>query len=569
MTNKLILSSRSKEIIGDTFLSRLSPQDLHTKINEAYLGILANDTTLFNPFEKIPSVAGDKFAEYVTYVMSQPEYFYFIIKYMFGMDSFPQQCLILKELYTHKFPLLIGTRGLGKAISVDSPVLTDSGWIKMGDISLKTKVYGRDGKLHNVTDISPQGRKQVWLVKFADGRESECCEDHLWYVRKGTNNFSKEKTISTKDMYNDKLFFSGSSGKHAFKYKVPNNKPIQYTKKELSVDPYILGCLLGDGCMTTLTPKMASDDDFIINEFRNRLSNFSIKRDISNNNYTIVDSNTKCEKCTCGSIHRNSLTAKICRLKLNVDCYNKFIPDEYKTSSIDDRFEIVRGLLDTDGSINKHGSVEFTNVCERLVDDLIDILRSLGISCIKSKDNRAGETHVLPSGKETIRKDYFRVYINTNEDVFKLPRKLKRIKKTNSSRRTHTAIVDIQPTNKYTEMQCISVDSDDNTYIIKDHIVTHNSITLALYMLIRMILIPGTRCIITSAGFRQAKVVFDYMERIWDKAPILQSCFKGGKNGPTHGTDVWTFRLGDSLTYALPVGPDGSKVREYRANCVH
>lgn len=209
MTSKLILSSKSKEIIGDTFLAKLSPQDLDKKISEAYLGILANDKTLFNPFEKIPAVAGDKFAEYVTYIMSQPEYFYFIIKYIFGMDTFPQQALILKELYTHKFPLLIGARGLSKSMS------------------------------------------------------------------------------------------------------------------------------------------------------------------------------------------------------------------------------------------------------------------------------------------------------------------------------------------------------------------------LALYMLIRMMIIPGTRCIITSAGFRQAKVVFDYMERIWDKAPILQSCFKGGKNGPTHGTDVWTFRLGDSLTYALPVGPDGSKVRGYRANCVH
>jgi hypothetical protein len=140
MTNKLILSNKSREIIGDTFLTRLSPNDLDKKINEAYLGVLTNDKTLFNPFEKIPAAAGDKFAEYVTYVMSQPEYFYFIIKYIFGMDTFPQQALILKELYTHKFPLLIGTRGLGKAISLDSPILTDLGWIKMGDISLKTKV---------------------------------------------------------------------------------------------------------------------------------------------------------------------------------------------------------------------------------------------------------------------------------------------------------------------------------------------------------------------------------------------------------------------------------------------
>lgn len=95
------------------------------------------------------------------------------------------------------------------------------------------------------------------------------------------------------------------------------------------------------------------------------------------------------------------------------------------------------------------------------------------------------------------------------------------------------------------------------------------SFTLAVYILIRMILVPNSKCIITSAGFRQAKVIFDYMETIWKKSLVLQNCFKGGKNGPTHGTDVWTFRLGDSICYALPVGPDGSKVRGYRANCVY
>ena len=93
------------------------------------------------------------------------------------------------------------------------------------------------------------------------------------------------------------------------------------------------------------------------------------------------------------------------------------------------------------------------------------------------------------------------------------------------------------------------------------------SFSLAVYILLRMILVPDTKCVITAAGFRQAKVVFDYMETIWKKSEVLRSCFKGG-SGPTHGTDVWTFRLGNSITYALPVGPDGSKVRGYRANCL-
>lgn len=89
---------------------------------------------------------------------------------------------------------------------------------------------------------------------------------------------------------------------------------------------------------------------------------------------------------------------------------------------------------------------------------------------------------------------------------------------------------------------------------------------LAMYFLIKMILTPGIKCVITGAGFRQAKIVFEYMEQIWKKSKMLQSCFPAKRDGPTHGTDVWTFRLGDSVTYALPVGPDGAKIRGFRAN---
>jgi hypothetical protein len=90
--------------------------------------------------------------------------------------------------------------------------------------------------------------------------------------------------------------------------------------------------------------------------------------------------------------------------------------------------------------------------------------------------------------------------------------------------------------------------------------------TLALYTIIRMITIPGTKGVITGAGFRQAKLVFDYIETIWNNSPALRSVYKGGKNGPIHGADAWSFRLGRSVVYALPIGHDGSKIRGFRAN---
>lgn len=90
--------------------------------------------------------------------------------------------------------------------------------------------------------------------------------------------------------------------------------------------------------------------------------------------------------------------------------------------------------------------------------------------------------------------------------------------------------------------------------------------SLAIYCLIRMITIPGRKIIITSGGFRQAKMVFNYMEEIWNKATLLRSCYNKHSDGIVHSNDAWSFRLGDSITYALPTGPDGSKLRGYRAN---
>lgn len=92
------------------------------------------------------------------------------------------------------------------------------------------------------------------------------------------------------------------------------------------------------------------------------------------------------------------------------------------------------------------------------------------------------------------------------------------------------------------------------------------SYTLALYALLRMILLPGRKLVITGAAFRQSKIIFEYMENIWANAPILRNmCGYSKEQGPNHGTDMWTFRIGQSITKALPMGT-GDKIRGQRAH---
>lgn len=92
---------------------------------------------------------------------------------------------------------------------------------------------------------------------------------------------------------------------------------------------------------------------------------------------------------------------------------------------------------------------------------------------------------------------------------------------------------------------------------------------LALYTLIVMFCKPGSKVALIGSGFRQSKLIFEYIERIWHNAPILQDIAESGAGKRKPGTkkepDKWSFILGDSVAYALPVGNDGSRIRGLRA----
>lgn len=94
------------------------------------------------------------------------------------------------------------------------------------------------------------------------------------------------------------------------------------------------------------------------------------------------------------------------------------------------------------------------------------------------------------------------------------------------------------------------------------------SYLLALYSMLRALFNQGSKIIIVGAAFRQAKVIFEYCENIWQNAPILRDIVGiGHRNGPRRDIDRCTCKIGDSLIVAIPLG-DGSKIRGQRANII-
>lgn len=93
------------------------------------------------------------------------------------------------------------------------------------------------------------------------------------------------------------------------------------------------------------------------------------------------------------------------------------------------------------------------------------------------------------------------------------------------------------------------------------------SFSLALYSMLKCILIPGTKIVIVGAAFRQSKIIFEYMENMWRTSPIIRSIFSSNDDGPRRDVDRCTIRLGDSWAIAVPMG-DGSKIRGLRAHII-
>ncbi len=93
------------------------------------------------------------------------------------------------------------------------------------------------------------------------------------------------------------------------------------------------------------------------------------------------------------------------------------------------------------------------------------------------------------------------------------------------------------------------------------------SFLMSLYCILKCTFVPGTKIVVVGAGFRQSKILFEYMENIWRTSPILRSIFNGNDDGPRRDVDRCTLRLGDSWTIAIPMG-DGSKIRGLRAHII-
>lgn len=379
----------------------------------------------------------------------------------------PHQEDAVKFLVNRKKCILADDMGLGKMEPVSSLIPTPDGFVRMGDIKKGDSVFGRDGKPCKVMEVFPHKDKDIYRVTFNDGSFCYCGEDHLWIVRDKTKKNSEHgwKTMSLRDIMQIGLKIKGSPTNNRF--EIPVCEPVEYSEKDYLISPYVLGMCIGDGniCNGRVQIAIGKGDEESAERVSGEL-NEGYELHINDRHgcprYYIVGENH----------HNNEYHREIKRLGLNVHGDNKFIPDEYKFGSITQRTELLKGLMDSDGSITKDGNrISFSTNSERLALDVMELVNSLGGIGRLSTYNRVNTSY-----KKKERVEY-KVHIQMNEPPFHLKRKIKRFSN-NHKVIYNTRFIERVDYDRTEDAQCIMVDSEDHSYLTsKNYIVTHNTTT--------------------------------------------------------------------------------------------
>ena len=408
-------------------------------------------------------------------------------------------------------------------------IVTPDGWTTMGALKIGDYVINEEGSPVQVLGVYPKGEKEVYRLTTMDGTSTECCADHLWftYTKEERKRGKEGKVRSTKEII-ETIYRKKVYGKNKLKanHLLPRNKAVMYNKQELPIHPYLLGVLLGDGSFSNSISFSNTDEELIdrvddlVNKFGGKIKRMgeNIQYNISTNpdscksyrpiratnintgevviyprigiaiEQTKLNRNQLNSACKKGNPINNviytflsaeikwtnTLKEKIDKLGLlHTNALTKFIPDIYKYNSIECRLEILRGLMDTDGTVKKTGESSFCSISKQLSQDLIEITRSLGGRATLCSRNRIGKQSKM-KGRVIITRHIsyeFTVSLPEEYNPFYISRKHKYYKQ----KIIHGQwIMSIEPIG-YKEVQCILVDSLKHLYLTDNFLITHNT----------------------------------------------------------------------------------------------
>jgi replicative DNA helicase len=363
--------------------------------------------------------------------------------------------------------ITIGARtGVGKALALDTPIRTSLGLKTMGDIKVGWKVFGRDGKLTRVTNVTQEmSNRKCYSLTTHNGEQIIADADHLWLTETVSSRKAKSKAFSAERVRTTQEIVStlrvGRSQRTNHSIRV--GSPIEGTSNSrLPIDPYLLGYWLGDGHSWSASLAVHNKD---YPSLRRQIKKAGYYFTVNKNDDTYAVGFSAHPISRGGNIKRHSTKQDLRALDL---LQNKHIPECYFVSSIENRRDLLAGLLDSDGSVNKKkGRIEFGVTNERLANDFYRLVSSLGLVAFRTDKKVKGKTIKSSTAYTITFKANFNPFKLERKAAYYVPRKV---------RHERFYIVDACEVPS-TPVKCIEVDNEDHTYLAGIGMIpTHNSV---------------------------------------------------------------------------------------------
>lgn len=365
----------------------------------------------------------------------------------------------LNKIKLHTMTTLYGAPGSGKAEWVDNHIHTPNGVRKFGDLEVGDFVFDRFGKPTKVLSIFPQGYLDAYEVELTDGRKGVYNDEHLWGILTSRNNI---RVKSLKQLMEEGISKVDKKGNTHSVHSIPTHSWVMYEEKYVETDPYVLGAFLANGSLSSEYLTLCTSDEFIVEKVANILG-YTYKKNSDKNYNWYFYKEGKLVKTSDVNFYGN----------LGKLSHEKFIPEEYLVNSKGIRSNLLKGLMDNDGTIGtKQNSCKlgYSTSSKQLMIDFSRLLGSLGYCYSVSVDKRKANDNynIIPQVPNSEKKHFFT-----------LPRKLYRALSIehNELRKDfkRVGIKSVKHLKKKLPMMCIKVDNEEELYLSNDFIVTHNT----------------------------------------------------------------------------------------------
>ncbi|OBH84278.1 replicative DNA helicase [Mycobacterium scrofulaceum] len=443
---------------------------------------------------------------------------------------------VTNGLHAGQMIIVAARPGVGKALALDTPLPTPTGWTTMRDVAVGDELLGADGLPTRVVAATEVmlGRP-CYEVEFSDGTVIVADAEHQWLTETRASRKSAQAAAVGYNRYKNQRTFAAvrttaeiadtvrcNTLDRRLNHSVVNARALDLPDRELLVPAYTLGAWLGDGTsaaaqITTADPELImriEADGFVAVPSSSAKYRYQLRLPadaepaprqcvVCGNDFTPHTSQVRTCGRSCGGRARFISTpvpaptcvrcgGPSCGLRLCQGCHNgvgtlqarlrtlgvlgnKHIPMDYLRASEAQRRALLAGLLDTDGTVTGGGAVQFAVTNQRLACDVAELIVSLGYRCQTSTKRVRGRSESSSIA--------YTLTFSTDDAVFALPRKAmlhkERRAATGTARTGSRFIVDVRPIDSV-PVRCVEVDNDSHMYLASNAMVpTHNS-TLGL-----------------------------------------------------------------------------------------